>query len=83
MDRLIEKGLMAAGDVRAGLTPRPFRPTVLDLLKKAPAGMTAPGLVAGFAATGLKADMTLRHYRRYPAKYDEKALRKWISGIPR
>jgi hypothetical protein len=80
---LIAKGILTAEEITSGLVPRVFRPRPAAMVQKLLRGYGRPGLLTAFAATGIRAQRLMGHFRKYPERYSESALEDWVESLPR
>ena len=83
LEWLIARGVLTAEEVTSGLVPRVFKPRPTALIRKLFRGYSRVGLLSAFAATGIKAQKVMRHFRKYPERYEERALADWVNRLPR
>lgn len=83
IDRLLKNGVLAPEDVHSGLVPEPFNASPGLLAKKIAHGSGDIRLLVGFARAGLTAARMMKHYRRYPRRFSDRALEEWRHGVPR
>jgi digeranylgeranylglycerophospholipid reductase len=74
---LMEHGIMTREEMIAGAVPRLPRFTLSALPARLAGILKNPGIAPRLARMGVITGSVLRHYARYPQKYDETDFRAW------
>lgn len=77
---LMESGGMQAEDVAQALLPKSATASPRTLPARARAILRHPGLLGTLGSMGWNVKAAERHWRKYPAEYDEQLLAKWRAG---
>jgi flavin-dependent dehydrogenase len=82
-DQLMHAGLVTPENMHAALDERLVLPQLGELFQLGGGALKRPRLTARFAHTMPRLPLLLAHYRRYPARPDLAALRKWSRTVAR
>ena len=73
----IKYNLLRPEDVVRVHSMQPVKIGFFDGISRAINAIPVIGLLAGFLGTGIRIQRIMRHYKKYPAQYDEVTFNKW------